>query len=522
MKKIVSLLAALSLLATSSVTAISADRQARCPDVFVDEKIVEFPDQGAYITDEGRTLVPARGVFEAMDCKVSWDADSYSVTVSNEPLKKEILLAIDGTDMRVVTDGTEEFKTLDVPAQLMNDRTMIPLRAVSEALGCDVSWNENEYRVDITSVKLEEKKPLDAKIYLKAPTTQVKVGNEIQIPVIVSDAKGLKGAMFKVDWDPKMLKIIDLDSKTNKGFPGYINQPELFAEFCDVNSSDIENGTITIAGGAAKVIEKESKDYSLGMLRFKVLSGASGKTVTVELDTTDLKTNGNDGESNVAFSSAEGISIQVKKETSSGGGGGGGGGGSSKPSSGNKPSSGSGSGSSGNESSGDSGSGSGSESEPDSGSGSGSGETQEPEAPEDPTPDEPEVHAAIFTTNAVSAAPGEEITIDLMYDTQELVNIIAMGAITFSDENVEIVGFEFSDEAKGMIHQGLSVYEETRKSVVVLFKERVMFSGILGTFTIRIPESASGEITISAVTSSQNEGVGTIGTGLDLGSITVE
>ena len=32
---------------------------------------------------------------------------------------------------------------MDVPAKVVNERTMIPVRAVSEALGCTVAWNEN-------------------------------------------------------------------------------------------------------------------------------------------------------------------------------------------------------------------------------------------------------------------------------------------------------------------------------------------------------------------------------------------
>ena len=40
---------------------------------------------------------------------------------------------------------------LDVPAQIMNDRTMIPLRAVSEAFNCHVEWDEENYCVNITT-----------------------------------------------------------------------------------------------------------------------------------------------------------------------------------------------------------------------------------------------------------------------------------------------------------------------------------------------------------------------------------
>ena len=41
-------------------------------------------------------------------------------------------------------------KTMDVPARLINDKTMIPLRFLSEELGYNVEWDENTKTVTIT------------------------------------------------------------------------------------------------------------------------------------------------------------------------------------------------------------------------------------------------------------------------------------------------------------------------------------------------------------------------------------
>ena len=147
MKK-VSLVAILLILTMAFASvSMAADQEARRPDVYVNEKIVEFADQAPYITDEGRTLVPARGVFEAMECEVLWDSQSYVVTVSNQEQGKEIILKIGDAKMTVKTGQEEKTETLDVPAQLMNNRTMIPLRAVSEALESIVVWNPGDYSV---------------------------------------------------------------------------------------------------------------------------------------------------------------------------------------------------------------------------------------------------------------------------------------------------------------------------------------------------------------------------------------
>ena len=44
-----------------------------------------------------------------------------------------------------------EAKTLDVPAMLYNERTLVPVRAVSEALNCNVNWIGEENTVAITT-----------------------------------------------------------------------------------------------------------------------------------------------------------------------------------------------------------------------------------------------------------------------------------------------------------------------------------------------------------------------------------
>ncbi|MBQ6558904.1 MAG: copper amine oxidase N-terminal domain-containing protein, partial [Clostridia bacterium] len=44
-----------------------------------------------------------------------------------------------------------EEKALDVPAQLINDKTLVPIRAISESLGCYVGWDEDAKTVIIQS-----------------------------------------------------------------------------------------------------------------------------------------------------------------------------------------------------------------------------------------------------------------------------------------------------------------------------------------------------------------------------------
>ncbi len=112
--------------------------------VVVNGETIQFPDQDPVIIDE-RTLVPARGVFEALGAVVDWVGETGEVLVNTD--KSSVVLTLNKQDY--IVNG--ETKTLDVPAQLMNDRTMIPLRAVGEALGCSVEWDDVSKTASILS-----------------------------------------------------------------------------------------------------------------------------------------------------------------------------------------------------------------------------------------------------------------------------------------------------------------------------------------------------------------------------------
>lgn len=103
---------------------------------------VAFPDQKPAVIQD-RTLVPARGVFEAMGMQVSWAEETQTVTVSDAAYT--VVLQIGSPKMLV--NGEE--KIIDVPADTINGRTMIPVRAISEAVGCTVEWIEAENLVRI-------------------------------------------------------------------------------------------------------------------------------------------------------------------------------------------------------------------------------------------------------------------------------------------------------------------------------------------------------------------------------------
>ena len=91
-------------------------------------------DQEPFIED-GRTLVPLRAIFEALGATVEWDEKTSTVKANGNNV--EIELQIGSKEMKV----GNEVKILDVPAKIAGGRTMVPVRAISEAFGCNVEWD---------------------------------------------------------------------------------------------------------------------------------------------------------------------------------------------------------------------------------------------------------------------------------------------------------------------------------------------------------------------------------------------
>jgi len=90
----------------------------------------------APIVQNGRTLVPVRFIAEKFGADVGWDDATQTVTVKKG--NKTITLQIGSDQMQV----GENVVTLDVPAQTVGGRTLIPLRAMVEAMDKAVFWDD--------------------------------------------------------------------------------------------------------------------------------------------------------------------------------------------------------------------------------------------------------------------------------------------------------------------------------------------------------------------------------------------
>jgi len=106
--------------------------------------------QGPVVVD-GRVLVPIRGVFEALDFDVVWD-DVFERVFLRRLIYDRV------NDDIIITIGSYTFsangvggRVLDVPAQIINGRTVVPIRNVLESVGYDLEWNSTTRTVTISS-----------------------------------------------------------------------------------------------------------------------------------------------------------------------------------------------------------------------------------------------------------------------------------------------------------------------------------------------------------------------------------
>ncbi|WP_265444121.1 AMIN domain-containing protein [Acetivibrio straminisolvens] len=95
----------------------------------------------------GRSLVPVRAIFEKLGAKVGWDAASKKVTVSYDSNIIELKI----NDVYALVNGAKV--EMEVPAKIINDRTLVPLRFVGEQLGMEVGWYPEKGEITLDGKK---------------------------------------------------------------------------------------------------------------------------------------------------------------------------------------------------------------------------------------------------------------------------------------------------------------------------------------------------------------------------------
>ncbi len=150
MKK-TTLIISVILALTLTIFVLSASVEETPITVTLDGEEIDCLSYGqAPVIVDGRTLVPLRAIFEALGATVEWNETT-----------REITSTLDGVTVKLeigkkIIYRNDAVYLLDVPAEIRNGRTLVPVRAISESFGVIVDWDAKNRNVILLTEAPEE------------------------------------------------------------------------------------------------------------------------------------------------------------------------------------------------------------------------------------------------------------------------------------------------------------------------------------------------------------------------------
>ncbi|MGN1115852.1 MAG: carbohydrate-binding domain-containing protein [Candidatus Ornithomonoglobus sp.] len=228
----------------------------------------------APVNENGTILVPMRAVFEALGAKVKWDAQTQSVSARKSSKTYAMTLGektITVSKNDEITDTTMANEAM----QLVNDRTMIPLRALGELFGLEVDWNDETKTVTLTTpeeesddlwkentgtVDLSAMTAAGSGVSVSGKVITITEGGDFTVTGKNSDAQ------IVVDTDAKVrLRLNGVELVNTDGAPIYIKS----ADKCYITLEDGTENTLTDGGEYTEELEINGCIYSSDNLEIK-------------------------------------------------------------------------------------------------------------------------------------------------------------------------------------------------------------------------------------------------------------
>ncbi|MGE0493869.1 MAG: copper amine oxidase N-terminal domain-containing protein [Vulcanimicrobiota bacterium] len=217
-------------------------------------------DQPA-IMQEGRVLVPLRGIFERLGAEVVYLPASRSIKATRDRTQVELVLG----SRSALVDGRTVY--LDVPAATYSGRTMVPLRFISEALGADVVWQSASRTVSITAAPpiaqntpaptepapvAQPRARLEIQSVLHSSTAPLRPGDQLQVTML-GDPDGQ--ATFEV---PGIFAEVQMQEVRPGRYEGSVTIP---------NNLSIERGTVVarLAGNGRESQMEANRSLSFAL-----------------------------------------------------------------------------------------------------------------------------------------------------------------------------------------------------------------------------------------------------------------
>lgn len=203
------------------------------------------------VIKEGRTLIPVRAVIMGLGADIAWDKEKGLVTVT----KGNIIVEFYIDDVVFYINGKKH--ELDIPAQLISNRTFVPLRYLAEALGKRVKYDGDNDVITIGDDALKK---------FEVGGMDVLELDGIEVDNYDDDGAVLKVSEFE---DFEGIEIITQD-KENISFSVYLNG---FDEDDEVDEDELdelflENGDVIFV--KAEATEKGNGNEEVTTYYYKV------------------------------------------------------------------------------------------------------------------------------------------------------------------------------------------------------------------------------------------------------------
>ena len=160
------------------IFSLSAQVYAANVNVQLNGTNIDFTDANGEKVEaqiiNSRTMVPMSKIFELLNANVEWEASTRTVSATKGDIS--IKLQIDNEIAEITRNGKTEKTTLDSKPVIVNNRTLVPLRFISESLGKQVGWDSANSTAIIIDYdyflnRLKEKSPLLYELITSSPNT---------------------------------------------------------------------------------------------------------------------------------------------------------------------------------------------------------------------------------------------------------------------------------------------------------------------------------------------------------------
>lgn len=178
--------------------------------VMADGKYVAFPDAVPEIYNS-RTMIPVRALMELYDAEVDFDDTTKTVFLDLADGRK--IYFATGSNIVTLVDGEKTTTTeMDVAPYIKDDRTYVPVRFFSEAIGLSVSWDD-DYKTAIIIDSEDLAAAADAKFTV--------LNNAIKANLV--DMEKTYKATSEVDLDITIIDLVNgnISSGVTGKFTGY-------------------------------------------------------------------------------------------------------------------------------------------------------------------------------------------------------------------------------------------------------------------------------------------------------------